>query len=59
MKLKFFWKKSMEGQRNIKKAFRNFTESMDIITKNGKMNDNNEDKILMRKNNEDSKKSRV
>ena len=28
---------------NIKEAFRKFTESRDIITKNGKMNDNNEE----------------
>ena len=59
MKIKSDWKKSMGGQRNIKEAFRNFTENRDIITKNDEMNDNNEDKILMRKNNEVNKKSRV
>ena len=59
MKLKNDLKKSMEGQRNIKEAFRNFTENRDIITKNDEMNDNNEDKILMRKNNDSNKESRV
>ena len=59
MKLKSDWKKSMGGQRNIKEAFRNFTENRDIITKNDEMNDNNEDKILMRKNNDSNKESRV
>ena len=59
MKLKNDLKKSMEGQRNNKEAFRTFTVNKNIITNNDEMNDNDEDKILMMKNNEDNKESGV
>ena len=59
MKLKNDLKKSMEGQRNIKEAFRTFTVNKDRITKNDEMNDNYEDKFSMMKNNTDNKESGV